>query len=103
MAGLAGAGVHGVSMWPEGMRHPFGFDKPLLSPDDYAGTTIRSARSSRSTTSSRPWGQRPRPPNRTRPRWPDLQGEYVLKPNGIGTANVTFFPKVNLLYGNADT
>ena len=46
---------------------------------------------------------------KTSPAEPDattmagLQGEFVLNPNGIGVANVTFFPKVNLLYANADT
>ncbi len=32
-----------------------------------------------------------------------IQSEYAYSPNGTGAANVTFFPKVNVLYANAES
>jgi TRAP-type C4-dicarboxylate transport system substrate-binding protein len=103
MAGLTDAGVIGISMWPEGLRHPFGFEKPLTSPDDYAGETIRSSKSDASTQLFRALGAKTsaKEPNAT--TMVGIQGEFVLIPNGMAVSNITFFPKVNLLYANADT
>jgi TRAP-type transport system periplasmic protein len=42
LAGLDGAGVTGLALLPESLRHVFSFVEPLLSPDDFAGTTIRA-------------------------------------------------------------
>jgi TRAP-type C4-dicarboxylate transport system substrate-binding protein len=103
MAGLDDAGVHGLSMWPEGLRHPFGFDRPLSTPDDYAGETIRSSKSRASTMLFNALGAKTSPAEPDASTMAGIQGEFVLNPNGIGVANVTFFAKVNLLYANADT
>jgi TRAP-type C4-dicarboxylate transport system substrate-binding protein len=42
LAGMADAGVTGLALWPEDLRHPFSFvpDKPLVAPADFAGATI---------------------------------------------------------------
>lgn len=40
MAGLDELGLVGIALVPGGLRHPFGYYKPLLGPEDYAGTTI---------------------------------------------------------------
>ena len=40
MAGLDAAGVVGLALVPESLRHPFGFDHPLFGPDDYAGVVM---------------------------------------------------------------
>jgi TRAP-type transport system periplasmic protein len=45
LAGLEDIGVTGLALVPEGLRHVFSFGDPLSSPDDFAGTTIRSPRS----------------------------------------------------------
>jgi TRAP-type C4-dicarboxylate transport system substrate-binding protein len=103
MSGLAQGGVAGISMWPEGLRHPFGYETPLTGPQDFAGETIRSAKSRAITQLFKALGAT------TSAKEPDAttmaggQSEFVLNPNGIATADITFFPKVNLLYANADT
>jgi TRAP-type C4-dicarboxylate transport system substrate-binding protein len=45
LGGLEEVGVTGLALVPEGLRHVFSFGDPLSSPDDFAGTTIRSPRS----------------------------------------------------------
>ena len=42
MAGLDEAGVLGLALFPEGLRHPFGYERPLLGPQDYAGKALRA-------------------------------------------------------------
>ena len=37
LAGLPEVGVVGLGLWPEGLRHPFGFGAPLNEPADYDG------------------------------------------------------------------
>lgn len=103
MSGLDEAGVHGLSMWPEGLRHPFGFDRPLSAPDDYEGETIRSSKSKASTMLFGALGAKTSAAEPDATTMAGIQGEFVLNPNGIGVANVTFFAKVNLLYANAET
>ena len=49
MAGLDAAGVVGLALVPESFRHPFGFDHPLLGPDDYAGAVMRAPESANTT------------------------------------------------------
>ncbi|MCY7417779.1 MAG: hypothetical protein LH650_04650 [Chloroflexi bacterium] len=44
LAGMAAAGVTGLALWPEDLRHPVAFEPctgPLVSPADFAGLTIR--------------------------------------------------------------
>jgi C4-dicarboxylate-binding protein DctP len=48
LAGLGAAGVVGLALWPESLRHPFGFGAPLVSPDDFRGATVRVPRSTMS-------------------------------------------------------
>lgn len=45
LGGLEDIGITGLALLPEGLRHVFAFGDPLVSPDDFAGTTIRSPRS----------------------------------------------------------
>jgi len=101
MAGLSDAGVEGISLWPEGLRHPFGFDKPLISPEDYQGETVRSGKSAAITQMFHALGAKTSAAEPDATTMVGSQAEFVLSPNGIGAANVTFFPKVNLLYANS--
>ena len=41
LADLATVGVTGLALWPEGLRHVFGFADPLLAPGDFTGQLIR--------------------------------------------------------------
>ena len=43
MSGLDEVGVEGLALYPEGLRHPFGYERPLRGPRDYVGGTIRAA------------------------------------------------------------
>ena len=42
LAGLPEAGVTGLDLFPDQLRHPFGFDRALLGVDDYKGQSIRA-------------------------------------------------------------
>ena len=50
MSGLDGAGVVGLALLPESLRHVFAFGDPLTTADDFAGATIRSPRSATTYT-----------------------------------------------------
>jgi TRAP-type C4-dicarboxylate transport system substrate-binding protein len=41
LAGLDEAGVVGLALVPEALRHPVGFDRPLASPADFRGAALR--------------------------------------------------------------
>lgn len=100
LAGLSAAKVTGISMFPEGLRHPFGVGTPLLATADYRGT-IRTPTSATSdavitalggTPTSAEVGQGSR----------GAESEYALAPSGaIATGNVVLFPKVNVLVANS--
>ena len=113
LAGLDRAGVVGLALLPESLRHPFGFGKPLRSPGDYAGALVRTPRSDVSYALFEALGARA----------DDLDGDafdqaiadgslaaaesaFVLASSlpaaTVATGNVTFFPKVNSLVVNAD-
>ena len=49
MSGLDAAGVVGLGLFPEALRHPFGLEAPLLGPDDYQGAVIREPTSATTT------------------------------------------------------
>ena len=42
LAGMTDAGVTGLALWPEDLRHPFSFvpGEPLVHPDDFVGDSI---------------------------------------------------------------
>ena len=95
LAGLPEAGVTGVDLFPDGLRHPFGYDQPLLGVQDYAGQTIWG---SRSDTESRIFGalgasMDDSPDSRQR----GAEAQYELTPGQVATGNVTYFPKTNAL------
>jgi TRAP-type C4-dicarboxylate transport system substrate-binding protein len=113
LEGLQRADVTGLALLPENLRHPFGFARPLLSPRDFAGATIRAPRSEATYDLLRKLGAEP----------VDLAGEEfaqalengtvtgaesafdiaasTLHEFGTGTSNITFFPKVNVLVANS--
>ena len=53
LAGLDQAGVVGLALLPEGLRHPVGFEHPLLRLADFSGATIRSPPRTRPIGSSK--------------------------------------------------
>jgi TRAP-type C4-dicarboxylate transport system substrate-binding protein len=97
MTGLDEAGVRGIALFPEGLRHPFGMKTPMRGPDDYRGGAIRTPTSKTTTALFTALGaaandDEPDPSEHTA-----LESSYVLEPNGVSTGNVTFYPKVNVL------
>ncbi len=102
LAGLPDAGVEGIALWPEGLRHPFGFEAPLTSLDGFTGQVVRSGVSDTITSIFAALGAGTTSEEPDASTMAGMQSEYALSPNGTGSANITFFPKVNLLYANAD-
>ena len=40
-AGLDTLGVEGLALWPDSLRHPLGFERPLLTANDFDGAQLR--------------------------------------------------------------
>jgi TRAP-type C4-dicarboxylate transport system substrate-binding protein len=113
LARLDQAGVVGLALLPEGLRHPVGFEHPLLRLADFSGATIRSLPSNMSHRLLEALGAKP----------VDIWGDafYAAAANGeidgaesgfawggtmpspsTFTANITLYPKVNALVANED-
>jgi TRAP-type C4-dicarboxylate transport system substrate-binding protein len=100
MSGLDEAGVVGLALVPEGMRHPFGLKKPLLGPADYEGQRIRTPTSDTAAAVFAALGARADDQEVDENRHAGVDSSYVLDAPGIPTGNVTFYPKVNSLVIN---
>ena len=92
----------GLDMWPEGLRHPFGFGAPLNDPGDYDGGLIRAPYSQATKDMFRALGAKTTnaAPDPTTQR--GAESQYSAAPAGTATANVVFFPKINVLVANAE-
>jgi TRAP-type C4-dicarboxylate transport system substrate-binding protein len=114
LAGLDEAGVVGLALLPEGLRHPVGFARPFLQVEDFAGATIRALRSNASYRLLEALGAKPVDIE------PDTFSAAVANREITGaesgfawagtlpspntfTANITFYPKVNALVANDDS
>jgi TRAP-type C4-dicarboxylate transport system substrate-binding protein len=97
LAGLDHANVVGLSLFPEGLRHPYGFGDPLLGPSDYSGQTIRAPASAVSTAMFAALGAKLTDAEVDETTQAGMESEYAFRPSGIATGNVTFFVKVNSL------
>ncbi len=100
LSGLERAGVVGLALLPEGMRHPFGLKAPLMGPEDYAGTTIRTPTSTTVTRMFEALGAKTDDADPDASIHAGMESGYALEPDGTATGNVTFFPKVNSLVIN---
>ena len=97
LAGLPVAGVTGLDLFPDQLRHPFGYDHALLGADDYDGQTIGAPTSDTvaqvfaaldaTTTDSGPDTAAQR----------GAESQYSITQAHIATGNVTFFPKTDTL------
>ena len=97
LAGLRDAGVVGLAMLPEGMRHPFGFKAPLLGPEDYADRAIRTPTSAMSAALFKRLGATTTDEEPDHATQAGMESGYRLDPQGTATGNVTFYPKANTL------
>lgn len=117
LSGLHSQGLTGLALWPEGLRHPVGFQQALLSPADFQGRQIRAPYSEATTALLEALGADA----------VDLAGEELERAIREGhvvgaesatellaslglpinvtatvTGNVTFFPKINVLVVRTD-
>lgn len=104
LEGIASAGVVGLTLWPEDLRHPFALlpHEPILSPEDFAGSTIRTPTSGVSYALMEALGATPMlEDSGYEVAESGLRGA-ILSLSGISTAtgNVTFFPKYQVIFAN---
>jgi TRAP-type C4-dicarboxylate transport system substrate-binding protein len=113
LASLEKAGVVGLTLLPEALRHPFGFRGPLVTLEDFAGTTIRDLPSRSSDRLLEALGARPVDlccdeldaafrSGRVDGAESELALGGDLPVPGTVTANLTLFPKVNAVVANKD-
>jgi len=113
LAGLDKAGVVGLALLPEGLRHPVGFERPLLALDDFTSVKIRALPSNASYRLLRALGSKPVDLCCDALAVAVANGEIAgaesgfawagtLPSPGTFTANITFYPKVNALVANED-
>ncbi|MDA0158720.1 TRAP transporter substrate-binding protein DctP [Solirubrobacter ginsenosidimutans] len=113
LAGLDRAGVVGLALVPEGLRHPFGFKRPLLAPGDYLGATIRVPRSDVAYSLMRTFGALPADLNDQEFKRGSLDGSVAGAESSFAlalatmrvataTANVTLYPKADTIVVNRE-
>lgn len=114
LTGLDKAGVVGLTLLPEGLRHPVGFARPLRTPEDFAGATIRAPLSNASYRLLEALAAKPVDVSGDDFSLAVAGGEIEGAESGFAwgtdlprpgtfTANVTFYPKVNAIVVNDDT
>jgi TRAP-type C4-dicarboxylate transport system substrate-binding protein len=106
LAGLDRAGVTGLALVPESTRQIFGFGKPLLSPADLKGKTVRVPRSDTSYALFRALGATPNDDDALRGRFVGAESSFELARNLqettiTATGNLTLFSKVNSVVINS--
>jgi TRAP-type C4-dicarboxylate transport system substrate-binding protein len=115
LAGLDEVGVTGLALLPDGLRHIFSFGDPLISPDEFAGKTIRAPRSDTTdllfealgaTTddpSGEAWGMAVGSGaiDAAESSFTFAAGSLPAPTTAVG--NLTFFPKVNSLVINTES
>jgi TRAP-type C4-dicarboxylate transport system substrate-binding protein len=113
LAGMAPAGVTGLALWPEDLRHPFSFvpGEPLVSPEDFAGDSILVQPSALSQLLVTTLGATVFPADRDRVEAVaagELQGAesgllqgQSLPGTPTATGDVVFYPKFQVLVANS--
>jgi TRAP-type transport system periplasmic protein len=100
--GLSSVGMTGLALWPEDLRHPFSMtpDKPILSPDDLKGLTVRSIPSEVSYMLIDTLGGNPMYGDNYQAAESGLRQGASLSGTPTATGNVIFFPKFQVLFAN---
>jgi TRAP-type C4-dicarboxylate transport system substrate-binding protein len=94
MKGLSGAGMTGLAMLPEALRHPFGTESAPLGAADYDGATIRSPHS---TTSWDVFGVLGAKPMFEEDGYTIAESQYDQAPGPEVAGNVTLFAKADVM------
>jgi TRAP-type C4-dicarboxylate transport system substrate-binding protein len=99
LAGLDVAGVTGLALVPESTRQIFAYGKPLLSPADLNGTTVRVPRSDTSYALFRALGANPSDVDALQDQFVGAESSFELAESlpkrATATGNLTLFSKVN--------
>ncbi len=118
MAELDGTGLTGLGVYPDQLRHPFGFRAPFLSLDDFDGVGLRVPQSQVSDAVIRALGATPLDLNGNAFGEAIDKGDVIGAETSIGTVvfgaagiapdgaymtmNLTFFPKLLTLFAGSD-
>jgi len=100
---LTSAGLAGLTLWPEDLRHPFSLipDKPIFSPEDFAGLNIRTTPSGVSSMLVEALGGKPMfGDSGYEGAESGLRSGYSLTGWPTATGNVIFFAKYQVLFAN---
>jgi TRAP-type C4-dicarboxylate transport system substrate-binding protein len=103
---LSSAGMVGLTMWPEDLRHPFSLvpDKPILSPEDFAGLNVRVTPSNVSDMLIETLGGAPMMGDSDyQAAESGLRQGSSLTGTPTATGNVIFFAKFQVLFANGPT
>jgi TRAP-type C4-dicarboxylate transport system substrate-binding protein len=104
LTGLDTIGITGLALLPEGLRHVFSFDDPMLSAPAFEGATIRAPHSDTTYALFKALGAT------VEDQFDDevtaAESSFALAGSmpdpGIATGNVTLFPKINSLVINTE-
>jgi TRAP-type C4-dicarboxylate transport system substrate-binding protein len=114
LAGLDRAGVVGLALLPEDLRHPFGFERPLRTLEDFRGRGVRAPLSEVAYATLRSLGAEPRDLVGRAFTTAVRDGSVVGMESGFAlasssaprpvvvAANVSLYPKVNALVTNGE-
>ena len=106
LGNLSSAGIVGLTLWPEELRHPFSTapNKPILAPEDFVGLTIRSGPSDVTYTLLETFGATPMfGDSGYRGIESGLNQVQFLTRTPTVTGNVVFFPKFQVLFAHGET
>ena len=100
---LPSAGIVGLTMWPEDLRHPFSLvpGKPILAPEDFAGLNVRAIPSGVTYMLIETFGGSPMLADYNyQGAESGLRQGFSLNGTPTATGNVTFFAKYQVLFTN---
>jgi TRAP-type C4-dicarboxylate transport system substrate-binding protein len=100
---LSLAGIVGLTMWPEDLRHPFSLvpGKPILAPEDFMGLNVRAIPSGVTYMLIETFGGSPMLVDENyQGAESGLRQGFSLNGTPTATGNVTFFAKYQVLFTN---
>ncbi|HSL30087.1 MAG TPA: hypothetical protein VK900_12875, partial [Anaerolineales bacterium] len=100
---VSSAGIVGLRMWPEDLRHPFSVvpGEQILSPEDFAGLSVRATPSGLTYQLLEAFGASPMMGDTDyQAAESGLRQGFSLTGTPTATGNVVFFPKFQVLFAN---
>ncbi|HSL42853.1 MAG TPA: hypothetical protein VK897_05440, partial [Anaerolineales bacterium] len=100
---LSSAGIVGLTLWPEDLRHPFSVvpGEQILSPEDLAGLSVRATSSNLTYQMLESFGASPMMGDIDyQAAESGLRQGFSLTGTPTATGNVVFFPKFQVLFAN---